>query len=99
MTQASSLGRRRALALLAAGALASPVLVRAAAGPADTTPRVSAEEAVKMASKGEAVIVDVRGKGDYDFEHAEGAVSIPLAEFEARMAELPRDKYIAAYCT
>ena len=91
-------GRRQALALLALGALATPSLVRAAGGPTDT-PRVAAEEIVKMAAKGEAVIVDVRAKSDYDFEHADGAVSIPLAEFEARMAELPKDKYIAAYCT
>jgi hypothetical protein len=97
MTQASSFGRRRALALLAAGALVSPALARAA-GPADA-PRVTAEEVVKMAARGEAVLVDTRGKGDYDFEHAAGAISIPMAEFEGRIGELPRDKYIAAYCT
>jgi len=98
MKQRSFFFARRALALLALGALATPSLVRAAGGPTDT-PRVAAEEAVKMAAKGAAVIVDVRAKSDYDFEHAEGAVSVPLAEFEARMAELPKDKYIAAYCT
>lgn len=89
--------RRQALALLALGALAAPALVRAA-GPADA-PRVAAEQVVQMAAKGEAVILDVRGKADYDFEHAEGAVSIPLAELEARMGELPKDKFVAAYCT
>jgi predicted sulfurtransferase len=89
---------RQALALLALGALAMPSLVRAAGAPAET-PRVAPEEAVKMAAKGQAVIVDVRAKSDYDLEHAEGAVSIPLNELEARMAELPKDKYIAAYCT
>ena len=99
MTQKSSFSRRRAFTLVAAGALlAAPALVRAAGGPADA-PRVAAEEAVRMAAKGEAVLVDTRGKADYDFEHAEGAVSIPMAEFEARIGELPRDKYIAAYCT
>ena len=91
-------GRRQALALLALGALATPSLVRAAGEPS-ATPRVTAEEIVKLAAKGEAVIVDVRSKSDYDIEHAEGAVSIPLAEFEARIGELPKDKYIAAYCT
>jgi len=92
------LGRRRALALLALGALAAPSLVRAAGTAADA-PRVTAEEVVKMAARGEAVILDVRGKADYDTEHAEGAVSIPLAELEARIGELPKDKYVAAYCT
>ena len=45
-----------------------------------------------LAAKGEAVIVDVRSKDAYDLEHAEGAVSIPLTELEARLAELPKDK-------
>jgi predicted sulfurtransferase len=97
MTQHSFSGRRRALALIAAGALAAPALVRAA-GPADA-PRVAAEEVVKMAARGEVVLVDTRGKADYDFEHAQGAINIPMAEFESRIGELPRDKYIAAYCT
>ena len=98
MEQRSSFGRRQALALLALGALAAPSLVRAAGAPTDA-PRVAAEEAVKMAGKGEAVILDVRAKADYDFEHAEGALSIPLAELDARIGELPKEKYIAAYCT
>ena len=97
MIQQSFFSRRQAVALIAAAALAAPALALAA-GPADA-PRVAAEEAVKMAAKGEAVLVDTRAKADYDFEHAEGAISIPMAEFEARIAELPKDKYIAAYCT
>ena len=98
MNTHSFFGRRQALALLALGALATPSLVRAAGAPADA-PRVAAEEAVKMAARGEAVILDVRGKSDYDLEHAEGAISIPLGELEARIGELPKDKYVAAYCT
>ena len=98
MTQHFYFGRRRALALLAAGVLAAPAVVRAAGAPTEA-PRVAAEEAVKMAGKGEAVIVDVRARSDYDFEHAEGAISIPLNELDARIGELPKNKYIAAYCT
>jgi rhodanese-related sulfurtransferase len=45
------------------------------------------------------VLVDVRGKDAYDLEHAEGAISIPYADLESRLAELPKDKLIAAYCT
>jgi hypothetical protein len=97
MNQRPLFTRRRALALLAAGALAAPALGWAA-GPADA-PRIPAKEALEMAGRGEAVLLDVRGKGDFDFEHAEGARSIPLAELEGRIAELPKDKYIAAYCT
>jgi predicted sulfurtransferase len=71
----------------------------AAAAGATEAPRVTAEEVKRLAAKGEVVIVDVRGKDAYDFEHAEGAISIPLPELEARMAELPKDKLVAAYCT
>ena len=70
----------------------------AAAGPAEA-PRVEAEEVKRLVEKGEAVIVDVRGKDAYDLEHAEGALHIPVAEIESRLAELPKDKLIAAYCT
>ena len=71
---------------------------RAADAPAEA-PRVTAEEVIRLAAKGEVMIVDTRGKDAYDFEHAEGAISIPLAELEGRLAELPKDKLIAAYCT
>ena len=71
----------------------------AAVAGASETPRVIAAEVKRLAAKGAVVIVDVRTKDAYDFEHAEGAVSIPLGELEARMAELPKDKLIATYCT
>jgi len=85
-------------ALLAVLALtaASP----AVGGAADAdAPRVTAEEVKRLVEKGEALIVDVRGKDAYDQEHAEGAVNIPVGEVEARLAELPKNKLIAAYCT
>ena len=87
-------------AALAALALIAtiPVTTAVAAGPAEA-PRVTAEEVKALAAKGEVVIVDVRDKDPYDMEHAEGAISIPASELEGRMAELPKDKFIAAYCT
>jgi predicted sulfurtransferase len=90
---------RRWPALLAALAIA---LLPALAGPAaaaDDAPRLAADEVKRLAEKGDVVILDVRGKDAYDMEHAEGAVSIPLQELEARMSELPKNKLIAAYCT
>lgn len=87
------------LAVLALIALLPGTAERAAAEGAGEAPRVAAEEVKRLAEKGEVVIVDVRGKDAYDFEHAEGALSIPLGELESRLAELPKDKLIAAYCT
>jgi len=66
--------------------------------PAEAT-RIDAEEAVRLAAKGEAVVVDVRDKLSFEGSHADGARHIPLAELANRLSELPKDKLIAAYCT
>ena len=87
------------LAVLGLIAFLPATAARAAAEGAAEAPRVAAEEVMRLAAKGEVVIIDTRGKDAYDFEHAEGAISIPLAELEGRLAELPKDKLIAAYCT
>jgi predicted sulfurtransferase len=94
---------RRWPALLAALALIT--LVPSTAGPAlaadaaDNAPRITAEEVKRLAEKGEVVLIDTRGKDAYDAEHAQGALSVPLTELESRLADLPKDKLIAAYCT
>ena len=43
-------------------------------------------------------IVDVRPKASYDEGQIVGAVSIPEAEVDARIAEFPKDRLIVAYC-
>jgi hypothetical protein len=43
-------------------------------------------------------IVDVRPKAAFDEGHIVGAVSIPEAEVDARIAEFPKDRLIVAYC-
>ena len=49
-------------------------------------------------AKGDVVLVDVRPVEEYAAGHIEGARSIPLAELEQRLAELPYDAEIVAYC-
>jgi ArsR family transcriptional regulator len=44
------------------------------------------------------VLVDVRPEEEYEAGHIEGARSIPLAELERRLSELPADAEIVAYC-
>lgn len=66
--------------------------------PAEAT-RIEADEALKLAARGEAVVVDVRDKLAFDGSHAEGAQHIPVAEIATRLSELPKDKLIATYCT
>ncbi|MFC3835015.1 MULTISPECIES: rhodanese-like domain-containing protein [Deinococcus] len=45
-----------------------------------------------------AVLVDVREQNEYDEVHAEGALLIPLSEFEARHGELPKDRELVMIC-
>jgi rhodanese-related sulfurtransferase/predicted transcriptional regulator len=56
------------------------------------------EELVERLSSGEVVLVDVRPDEEFAAGHIEGARSIPLAELERRLAELPADRQIVAYC-
>jgi len=44
------------------------------------------------------VLLDVRPKLEYQTGHLPQAYSIPVTELEARLAELPHDKEIIAYC-
>ncbi|GAA5092691.1 hypothetical protein GCM10023319_48500 [Nocardia iowensis] len=47
---------------------------------------------------GEITLIDVRPHEEYDAGHIPGAISVPLAELAARLAELPADRDIVAYC-
>jgi len=44
------------------------------------------------------VVLDVRPEDEYAAGHLPGAVSIPAGELELRLAELPRDREVVAYC-
>ncbi|MGA4990208.1 ArsR/SmtB family transcription factor [Nonomuraea bangladeshensis] len=44
------------------------------------------------------LVLDVRPAADYAAGHVPGAISMPLAELRERLAELPRDASIVAYC-
>ena len=44
------------------------------------------------------IILDVRAKQSYDEGHIAGSISFPEADVPTRVAELPKDKLIIAYC-
>ena len=90
---------RRWPAVLAALALIALIPRTSSAAGAADAPRVAAEEVKRLAAKGEVVIIDTRNKDAYDFEHIEGAISVPVNELDNHLAQLPKDKLIAAYCT
>jgi rhodanese-related sulfurtransferase len=56
------------------------------------------ESLMKAARKGEIVVLDVRPTEEYLAAHLPFARSIPLEELRQRLAELPKDRSIVAYC-
>lgn len=44
------------------------------------------------------LIIDVRTATSYEQGHIEGAINIPEAEVAARIAEIPKDRLVVAYC-
>lgn len=56
------------------------------------------EELVSRLARGEVVLIDVRPAEEYAAGHIQGARSIPLEELEQRIAELPSDTEVIAYC-
>jgi rhodanese-related sulfurtransferase len=48
--------------------------------------------------RGDVVLVDVRPEVEFEAGHIEGARSIPIDELERRLAELPHDREVVAYC-
>jgi rhodanese-related sulfurtransferase len=62
------------------------------------TEEVSREELLHRVRSGDATVIDVRPREEYAAGHIPGAVSIPLDELAERLAELPPDQEIVAYC-
>lgn len=61
--------------------------------------RVSLEESKAAFDSGEAVFLDVRSASSYAASHIPGALSIPLADVQARIDELDPNQWIITYCT
>jgi rhodanese-related sulfurtransferase len=59
---------------------------------------ITAEQLRSRMHQGNVVLVDVRPEAEYQAAHIRGAVSIPVAELERRLKQLPRRKAIVAYC-
>jgi len=59
---------------------------------------VNRDEILRRIREGDAVVIDVRPVEEYRTAHLPRAVSLPLAELETRIAELPPDREIVAYC-
>jgi rhodanese-related sulfurtransferase/DNA-binding transcriptional ArsR family regulator len=59
---------------------------------------VDRDELMQRAKSGESVVIDVRPASEFASGHLPGAVSVPLDQLEKRLADLPRDREVVAYC-
>jgi rhodanese-related sulfurtransferase len=59
---------------------------------------ITRDELAERLDRGDVVLVDVRPREEFEAAHIGGARSIPIDEFERRLAELPADREIVAYC-
>jgi rhodanese-related sulfurtransferase/predicted transcriptional regulator len=59
---------------------------------------IDRDELIERLRRGDVVLVDVRPSEEFDAGHIQGARSIPIDELEDRLAELPADREIVAYC-
>ena len=60
--------------------------------------RLGRKQLLAQAKRGEVVVLDVRPQDEYETAHLPYARSMPLSELVQRLAELPRDVQIVAYC-
>ena len=67
-------------------------------GDADPLELVSREELLQRVKLGDAIVLDLRPAEEYRAGHIAGALSLPLEELEARLADLPAATEVVAYC-
>lgn len=64
----------------------------------DAMEAVGGADLLRRVRAGEVTVLDVRPSEEYRAAHIPGALSIPVDELEARLAELSKNREIVAYC-
>ena len=59
---------------------------------------IGRDELIARFGRGDVVLIDVRPGEEFEAGHIDGARSIPLHELHERLAELPADREVVAYC-
>lgn len=89
----------RALVAVAEARIADvTALAEAFFGEVDGARPIDLAEFDQLALDEGVVLVDVRPESEFAAGHVDGAVNIPATDLAARMAELPADARIVAYC-
>ena len=74
------------------------LLLGACSASADVESVLPRDLAERLASDAPPVVLDVRSDGEWNAGHIEGALHIPVAEVEARISEIPRDRDVVVHC-
>jgi rhodanese-related sulfurtransferase/DNA-binding transcriptional ArsR family regulator len=64
----------------------------------DTLEPISRNELRERSKNGLVTVLDVRPTEEYEFGHIPGAISIPLADIEKCIKDLPAGQEVIAYC-
>src|SRR5215217_7823491 len=64
----------------------------------DGVEQIGRDELIARLRNGDVVLIDVRPRQEFEAGHIQGARSIPIEELQDRLAELPADREIVAYC-
>ena len=64
----------------------------------DEVDAIGRDELLDRLSRGDVVLVDVRPQEEFEAGHIDGARSIPIDELGRRLAELPLEGEVVAYC-
>lgn len=59
---------------------------------------VSRKDLARRLKARTAIVLDVRPEDEFALGHVSGALNIPMDELKPRLAELPKDQEIVAYC-
>ena len=83
-----------------AGVLGDDVLGAwtAAGGTLGTVAQTTPAEAAAMLDRGEAAVIDVRGRSEWEAGHLPGVPNIPVGYLTDRLGDLPPDRLIIVQC-
>lgn len=73
-------------------------LIEASSGRSNLLESITREELLRRMREDSIVLLDVRPEDEFAAGHLPQAINIPLDELENRLAELPRDRLVVAYC-
>ncbi|HEV2507488.1 MAG TPA: metalloregulator ArsR/SmtB family transcription factor [Mesorhizobium sp.] len=73
-------------------------LIEGSTGRSNLLESITREELLRRMREDSIVLLDVRPEDEFAAGHLPQAINIPLEELENRLAELPREKLVVAYC-